>query len=155
MAIPFFGPFVAWVPPVLVAILTKPEATVPVSIVVALGWVVVMNWLQPRIMAQSLRIHPLVVLGSVLVGLKVAGITGAIFGIPIAAVISALILYQINRHRGNGPVAARAAARVGRREGRSIRAPREPDPTVDTDVEGAPGASSEPPPAKPAPAPEG
>jgi predicted PurR-regulated permease PerM len=137
MMVPFFGPFVAWVPPVLVAILTKPDTTIPVVIVVGAGWLVVMNWLQPRIMSESLRIHPLVVLGSVLVGLKVAGIPGAIFGIPIAAVISALILFQINARRGNGPVAARAAARVGRREGRAIRAPREPDPTVDKDVEAA------------------
>ena len=69
-------------------------------IVVAVGWLVVMNWLQPRIMATSLRIHPIVVLGSVLVGLKVAGIPGAIFGIPIAAVISALFLHVLNRGRG-------------------------------------------------------
>ncbi|HXG25534.1 MAG TPA: AI-2E family transporter [Candidatus Binatia bacterium] len=135
MMIPFFGPFVAWVPPVLVTILTKPDTTLFVAILVGIGWLVVMNALQPRIMASSLRIHPLVVLGSVLVGLKVAGIPGAIFGIPIAAVISALILYQLRR-LGNGPVAMRAAARVGRREGRAIRAPREPDPTTDRDVEG-------------------
>jgi predicted PurR-regulated permease PerM len=137
MAIPFFGPFVAWIPPVLVAILTKPDMTLPVSIVVAIGWLLVMNWLQPRIMATSLRIHPIVVLGSVLVGLKVAGIPGAIFGIPIAAVISALFLYQLNRRRGNGPVAERAAARVTRREGRAVRRPREPDPTIDKDVDPA------------------
>ena len=135
MAIPFFGPFVSWVPPVLVAVLFKPESALGVTIVVAAGWLVIMNWLQPRIMATSLRIHPIVVLGSVLVGLKVAGIPGAIFGIPIAAVFSALFLHALSRERGNGPVAERAAARVGRREGRMVRLPREPDPTVDRDVE--------------------
>jgi predicted PurR-regulated permease PerM len=135
MAIPFFGPFVAWIPPVLVAILTKPDVTLPVSIAVLIGWLVVMNWLQPRIMSTSLRIHPIVVLGSVLVGLKIAGIPGAIFGIPIAAVISALFLYQLNRRRGNGPVAERAAARVTTRVGRAVRRPREPDPTIDKDVD--------------------
>jgi predicted PurR-regulated permease PerM len=135
MMIPFFGPFVSWIPPVLVAILTKPDTTVWVAIVVAIGWLVVMNWLQPRIMATSLRIHPIVVLGSVLVGLKVAGIPGAVFGIPVAAVISALFLHALSGRRGAGPVAERAAARVGRREGRLIRRPREPDPSVDRDVE--------------------
>jgi predicted PurR-regulated permease PerM len=138
MAIPFFGPFVSWVPPVLVALLFKPEVTLGVVFVVAIGWFVVMNVLQPRIMATSLRIHPIVVLGSVLVGLKIAGIPGAIFGIPIAAVISALFLHVLNRQRGSGPVAERAAARVGRREGRLVRRPREPDPAIDRDVEGAP-----------------
>ena len=142
MAIPFFGPFVAWAPPVLVAILSKPDALVPVGIVVAIGWLVVMNWLQPRIMATSLRIHPIVVLGSVLVGLKVAGIPGAIFGIPIAAVISALFLHFLSRNRETGPVAARAAARLRRREGRAVRQPREPNPRTDRDVEA--GTAGEP-----------
>ena len=135
MVIPFFGPFVAWVPPVLVAALSKPDSLVWVGLVVAAGWVVVMNWLQPRIMATSLRIHPIVVLGSVLVGLKIAGIPGAIFGIPIAAVISALFLHALSRQRGDGPVVARAAARAAQRQGRIFRKPREPDPTVDRDVE--------------------
>jgi predicted PurR-regulated permease PerM len=135
MMIPFFGPFVSWVPPILVAILFKPDSVVPVTIVVAVGWLVVMNWLQPRIMATSLRIHPIVVLGSVLVGLKIAGIPGAIFGIPIAAVISALFLHVLHRGRGTGPVAERAAARAAQRQGRSIRQPREPNPHTDRDVE--------------------
>jgi predicted PurR-regulated permease PerM len=143
MAIPFFGPFVAWVPPVLVAILSKPDALVPVGIVVAIGWLVVMNWLQPRIMATSLRIHPIVVLGSVLVGLKVAGIPGAIFGIPIAAVISALFLHFVSRNRESGPVAARAAALLRRREGRAIRQPREPNPMTDRDVEATAGDAAD------------
>jgi predicted PurR-regulated permease PerM len=135
MVIPFFGPFVAWVPPVLVAMLFKPDALIPVSVAVAIGWLVIMNWLQPRIMATSLRIHPIVVLGSVLVGLKLAGIPGAIFGIPIAAVISALFLHALNRRRGSGPVAERAALRAAERHGRAIRQPREPNPRIDRDVE--------------------
>jgi predicted PurR-regulated permease PerM len=138
MAIPFFGPFLAWVPPVLVAMLFRPDALVGVGVVVAVGWLVVMNFVQPRIMATSLRIHPIVVLGSVLVGLKIAGIPGAIFGIPIAAVISALFLHVLNGRRTDGPVADRAAARAAQRQGRAIRKPREPDPSVDKDVEAAP-----------------
>jgi predicted PurR-regulated permease PerM len=151
MAIPFFGPFIAWVPPVLVAILTKPDALLGVGIVVAIGWLVVMNFLQPRIMATSLRIHPIVVLGSVLVGLKVAGIPGAIFGIPVAAVISALFLHALNRRRSNGPVAARAAQRLQNREGRTVRQPREPNPSTDSDVEPATTTSVAPDPDPEAP----
>jgi hypothetical protein len=59
-----------------------------------------------------------------------------VFGIPIAAVLSALFLHSLGRPEDQGPVAARAAKRVGEREGRVIRAPREPDPSVDRDVEG-------------------
>lgn len=135
MAIPFFGPFVAWLPPVLVALIAEPDALVGTLVIMAVGWLVIMNALQPRIMANALRIHPIVVLGSVLAGIKVAGISGAIFGIPIAAVVSALILHVLRRRGDSGPVAARAAKRVGEREGRIVRTPREPDPSIDRDVE--------------------
>jgi predicted PurR-regulated permease PerM len=135
MAIPFFGPFFAWAPPVLVALFVKPDAALGTLLVMAIGWLVVMNALQPRLMAQALRIHPIIVLGSVLVGGKIAGISGAIFGIPIAAVLSAFFLHSIGRTVDGGPVAARAAQRLGRREGRHVRVPREPDPATDADVE--------------------
>jgi predicted PurR-regulated permease PerM len=135
MAIPFFGPFVAWGPPVLVALVTAPSAMPGTLVVMALGWLIVMNVLQPRIMSESLRIHPIVVLGSVLVGAKIAGIGGAIFGIPIAAVGSALFFHWLERSVKAEPVAARAARRLEAREGGSIRVPREPDPATDTDVE--------------------
>jgi predicted PurR-regulated permease PerM len=135
MAIPFFGPFLAWAPPVLVALFTKPDATVGTLVVMAGGWLVVMNVLQPRLMAEALRIHPIIVLGSVLVGGKIAGISGAIFGIPIAAVLSALFLHALGRNVDNTPLATRAAQRLERREGRPIRVPREPNPATDEDVE--------------------
>jgi predicted PurR-regulated permease PerM len=134
MAIPFFGPFVAWAPPVLVALLAVPDATVPALVLMGVGWLIVMNVLQPRLMQEAVGIHPIVVLGSVLIGSKVAGITGAVFGIPIAAVISAFFFHFLALTREPSPVAARAARRVEAREGRPIRVPREPAPGVDTDV---------------------
>ncbi len=153
MAIPFFGPFFAWMPPFFVAVFLEPDAILGTGIVLALGWLIVMNYLTPRIMADALRIHPIVVLGSVFVGLKVAGISGAIFGIPVAAVLSALFLHSMSRRRDAGPVAERAARRVGQREGRAIRQPREPDPTIDSDVEGEEVPGPTPAAGAPAPAP--
>ncbi len=143
MAIPFFGPFVAWVPPVLVAVLLQPDATVPAFGGMLVGWFLVMNVLQPRVMEESVGIHPIVVLGSVLIGSKVAGIGGAIFGIPIAAVLSAFFFYYLGQSHDTGPVAARAARRLEERQGRPVRVPREPDPGVDPDVEtpAGPGAA--------------
>jgi predicted PurR-regulated permease PerM len=137
MAIPFFGPFVSWAPPVLVAVLVQPSATLPALVVMAVGWFLVMNVLQPRVMGEAVGIHPIVVLGSVLIGSKVAGITGAIFGIPIAAVISAFFFQYVRRVRREGPVSTRAAERVSAREGRAVRVPREPAAGVDPDVDDA------------------
>ena len=134
MAVPFFGPFVAWAPPVIVALLAVPDATVPSLVLMGVGWLIVMNVLQPRLMQEAVGIHPIVVLGSVLIGSKIAGITGAIFGIPIAAVISAFFFHFLALTREPSPVAARAARRLEAREGRPIRVPREPAPGVDSDV---------------------
>jgi predicted PurR-regulated permease PerM len=145
MAIPFFGPFVAWAPPVLVALLVSPDATLATFIAMMVGWFLVMNVLQPRVMSDAVGIHPIVVLGSVLVGSKIAGVTGAVFGIPIAAVLSAFFFHYLGRSRDTRSIAARAATRLEAREGRAVRRPREPEPGVDPDVdEAAPVAGEAP-----------
>ena len=143
-AIPFFGPFVSWAPPVLVAVLQNPDAVVPVLAIMGIGWFVVMNIIQPRLMQDTVGIHPIVVLGSVLIGARAAGIAGAIFGIPIAAVASAFFFHYLRRSAETGTVASRAARRLEERVGRPVRVPREPAPGVDPDVEADPTRTPRP-----------
>jgi predicted PurR-regulated permease PerM len=133
--IPFFGPFVSWLPPVAVALVLKPDVTLPVLVVMGVAWFVTMNIVSPRLMSGAVGIHPIVVLASVVIGSKVAGIVGAIFGIPIAAVLSAFFFHWFGRSREGGTVADRATKRVAAREGREVRRPREPVPGVDADVD--------------------
>lgn len=139
MAIPFFGPFVAWAPPVIVALLTPGDHGLATAILMIVGWMAVMNVLQPRLMQEAVGIHPIVVLGSVLIGSKIAGVTGAIFGIPVAAVLSAFFFHFLILTREPSPIATRAARRLEAREGRPIRVPQEPIPGVDPDVHGVSG----------------
>ena len=134
MAIPFFGPFVAWLPPVLDALIFSPDVILQVTVLIGIGWIVVMNVLQPRLMAGAVGLHPIVVLGSVLVGGKIAGVAGAIFGIPIAAIVTAFFWHYLGEQTGES-VTQRAARRVERREGRPVRVPTEPRPGIDPDVE--------------------
>jgi predicted PurR-regulated permease PerM len=130
-AIPFFGPFVSWAPPVIVAVLTKPDAAIPTLIVMGIGWFIVMNIVQPRVMSHAIGLHPVVVLVSVLVGIKIAGIAGAIFALPFAAVIAAFFQHFLAHNiRAPSDVTTRAAKRVGEREGRSVRVPQPPTVTV-------------------------
>ncbi|GGE88268.1 AI-2E family transporter [Mycetocola zhadangensis] len=49
------------------------------------------NFLQPTVMAQSLKLHPLVILVALTAGTIVAGIIGAVLAVPIAAVTWAII----------------------------------------------------------------
>ena len=142
-AIPFFGPFISWLPPVLVAIFFVPDAALPAMIIMVVGWFVLMNIIQPRLMAEAVGLHPVVVLGSVMVGSKLAGIPGAIFGIPVAAVFASFFFYYLGHMRVDAqPVAVRAARRVEEREGRPVRVPRLPQAGQDQEVE--PGLAAEP-----------
>jgi predicted PurR-regulated permease PerM len=152
--IPFFGPFLSWAPPVVAAALTPDGPVLPVLILMGIGWFVTMNILQPRLMSGSVGIHPIVVLASVVIGSKIAGIAGAIFGIPIAAVISAFFFHWVARSREGGTVADRATMRVAAREGRSVRRPREPVPGVDEDVDEVAGGAGRTAASSPASAPE-
>jgi len=144
--IPFFGPFISWAPPVIVALVLQPDSTIPTIILMGAGWFLVMNVLQPRIMQGAVGIHPLVVLGSVLIGGRIAGIPGAIFGIPIAAVVSAFALEYLHRSTADRSVAGRAARRLEERDGRPVRIPREPTPGSATDIDEGdePDADDEP-----------
>ena len=127
-AIPFFGPFLSWAPPVVVAVFTKPDVVIPAFAIMAVAWLVVMNVIQPRLMAGAVGIHPVVVLGSVIIGAKVAGIAGAIFSVPVAAVLASFFFYYLTRSaQGPRDVASRAARRIEAREGRQVRVPRPPE----------------------------
>ncbi|MCU0477960.1 MAG: AI-2E family transporter [Chloroflexi bacterium] len=136
MAIPFFGPFVAWSPPVIVAAVTQPDALVPAIAIMGIGWFVNQNILQPRVLANAVGLHPVVVLASVLLGTKLFGIAGALFGLPVAAVISSFFFYFLRRNVNpdERSVAARAAQRLSEREGRPRRVPREPRPGEEEEI---------------------
>ncbi len=124
MAIPFFGPFVAWAPPVLAALILSPDSLLPVTAAMVVGWMVVMNVLQPRLMAGAVGLDPFVVLASVLIGLKVAGVAGAIFGIPIAAILTGFFWHLVHANAG-GEVARHAEERLAAQE----LLPADPGPT--------------------------
>jgi predicted PurR-regulated permease PerM len=144
--IPFFGPLVSWIPPVAVAVLTKPDVVVPVLIVMGIGWFVVNNIVVPRVMSSAVGIHPIVVLISVIIGLKIAGIAGAIFALPFAAIIASFFHYFVERNaQVPRDVTTRAAKRVGEREGRQVRVPKPPPVGVASPADTAPDVAPEPP----------
>ena len=93
MLIPFFGPPLALLPPVVGAALFAPDVLVPVTIILLVTQTVLVNWLQPRLMRGALGLHPILVLVALLLGAQVAGVWGALFGIPIIAVIWVFVSY--------------------------------------------------------------
>jgi predicted PurR-regulated permease PerM len=91
MLIPFFGPPLALIPPIVAAWIYVPDWFLPVSIVLVAVQTVIVNWLQPRLMRDALGVHPILVLVGLLVGAQVAGVWGALFGIPVIAVVNVFL----------------------------------------------------------------
>ena len=54
------------------------------------------NYLQPKLMREALGMHPILVLVGLLVGSQIAGLWGALFGIPVLAVLNVFFTYFVN-----------------------------------------------------------
>jgi predicted PurR-regulated permease PerM len=96
MPIPFVGPGLALLPPIVISAAFVPGAFIPVTLVLFIVQALIMNLVVPRLMKRTSGVHPVVTILSVLVGAQIAGIWGALFGLPVAAVISILANYVIN-----------------------------------------------------------
>ena len=96
MLIPFFGPPLALIPPIIGAILFT-DAAIAIAIILLLVQTVLVNWLQPRLMRGALGLHPILVLVGLLLGAQLAGVWGALFGIPIIAVLWVFVSYAAFR----------------------------------------------------------
>jgi predicted PurR-regulated permease PerM len=95
--IPYIGPILGAVPPVLVALFTEPISAL---------WVVLLfiglqqiegHLVAPQVFGHTLRINPLLVIFALLFGLEVHGIIGALVALPILSVLRETALY-LSRH---------------------------------------------------------
>lgn len=99
MVVPFIGPLLALMLPAVITLVSGFSATRAILILssLVLLQIVVMNIVAPKVMASSVGLHPLIVFLALFVGAKQAGVTGAIFGVPFAAIIYATVLIVLRR----------------------------------------------------------
>ena len=102
--IPIVGATAAGILAALVALVTNGWviALIVVGIVVLVNQLEG-NFLQPVVMAQSLNLHPLVILVALTAGTILGGITGAVLAVPIAAVAWSIV--KVWPHAGDRPAA--------------------------------------------------
>jgi predicted PurR-regulated permease PerM len=98
LLIPFLGPVVAVMLPVTIALLTHPDVALFLFIALLALQQVIFNVLAPRILSRQVGLHPLLVFFAVLSGARVAGVWGAIFGVPIVAVLVTMISFYRATH---------------------------------------------------------
>lgn len=95
--VPFVGPFLGALPPLLVALFTDPITAVWVGILFIALQQIEGHIVAPQIFSHTLRINPLLVIFSLLVGAEVAGFVGALLALPIAAITRETVDY-LRRH---------------------------------------------------------
>jgi predicted PurR-regulated permease PerM len=98
LLIPFLGPVLAVVIPVTIALFTHPDVALILLIALIALQQVIFNVLGPRILSNQIGMHPLLVFFAVLTGARVAGIWGAIFGVPIVAVALTMVSFYRASH---------------------------------------------------------
>jgi predicted PurR-regulated permease PerM len=85
--------------------------------------------LVPRIVGDSLELHPLVVMISVLMGTSLAGLLGAVLAAPVVATIKLLGTYLWRKLLDLPPFPVAQELSAGRRRGRRRRSQAEAAPT--------------------------
>jgi hypothetical protein len=104
MIIPLVGNFIAYIPPMLVCLVTKPDLWLPLFVVLFIAQSFVMNVVGPRIMSGAIGLHPIYVVAAMLVGGQVAGFWGALFGIPVAGALNLIGRPLLRRMRHQMPI---------------------------------------------------
>lgn len=91
--IPYFGPWLGGVLPVALALIVDPVKAIWVVVLILVVQQIESNFLSPQIMSQSVGLHPLAVMFSVLLFGNIFGIVGMIIGVPIMGTIKVLVDY--------------------------------------------------------------
>lgn len=89
--IPMFGQFIGGTLVTLVLIFSSPVAGAAFGIIYILYAQIENNVIAPKIQGDALQLQALVILGSIVIGMYMFGLLGAIISIPIAGCIKVLI----------------------------------------------------------------
>jgi predicted PurR-regulated permease PerM len=100
MIIPFFGAIIATIPPVLVALTQSFELALATFVAVAVVQNIITNVVGPRLMAQTVGIHPLLVFAALLIGARVAGLWGVFLALPVAGILNVFARYALEVAQG-------------------------------------------------------
>ena len=95
--VPYVGPILGAVPPVLVALFTKPITALWLALLFVGLQQLEGHIVAPQIFGHTLRINPLLVILALLLGLQFDGVVGALLALPILAVLRETAVY-LSRH---------------------------------------------------------
>jgi predicted PurR-regulated permease PerM len=110
--IPIFGSVLSSVPIVAIAIISSGTFDVFKGLKI-LVWIIGIhqleaNFLNPKIMGDSAKIHPVLVIFALIAGEHSYGLVGALFAVPVASIIQTMFMYFRRRRGTRGAIQAGA-----------------------------------------------
>ncbi len=89
-SVPMIGPIIGVIPPLLVSIVDKPDQALIIFLAIFLTQQFIFNVIGPKLIGKAFNINPIIVILSLLIGIKVAGFLGAILAIPVISILLVL-----------------------------------------------------------------
>lgn len=95
--VPVVGPVIFLIPVVLAAMTSSLQTLIiSVTAIVILAQLIY-NVLGPKLLGSVLKIHPIIVLLSFLIGYRIAGVWGAVFSVPVTSAL-AIVSQELLKH---------------------------------------------------------
>lgn len=102
--VPIIGAVIAMALGVIVALLQGPLLAGLAALTGLLGHALEAYILGPRIAGHVTKLHPLVAMAALLIGGEVGGVIGALFAVPVAAILNIFLGALYRRRRGNAAI---------------------------------------------------
>jgi len=95
--IPYFGPIFGSIPAVSLALLQSKKMALYVLIIMVIVQQLEGNIITPRILGQSIGLHPLIIILALLAGGHLFGALGMILAVPFAGILKVLLTFIIKK----------------------------------------------------------
>ncbi|TVP91164.1 AI-2E family transporter [Alkalibacterium sp.] len=97
--IPYLGSFVASIPALIIAVVHSPFMLAKVLMVFAVEQILENRIISPQIIGNTLKIHPVNIIFLILIGGRLFGIMGVVFGIPGYAILKIIVSMAFDWYR--------------------------------------------------------
>ena len=105
-AIPVVGPIIGAVPGIIVTLATDPEKIVWVLALYLASQLLENSLLVPRIQGNAVHMHPIVIMGLLIVASETFGVIGVVAAVPVASVLREVFKYFYGIWSDNPPTVA-------------------------------------------------
>jgi predicted PurR-regulated permease PerM len=114
--VPIFGSILSSIPIVAIALVSSGTFDVRQGLYILI-WIIVIhlleaNFLNPKIMGDAAKIHPVLVVFALIAGEQSYGLVGALFAVPVASIIQTIFVYFRRRQFKPRPPKVTEAAEV-------------------------------------------